>query len=134
MNASAIQTSDDEFGYNFESDDEELLLQLASNSSPPLKQSTDPVALGPAPSTAKKTISSFEASREIKASKEIKISQKYVYRSDAPAFGFVKKIEASAATTTQKQALSSTSSVNETVIYPDREHGLGPLIRALSSN
>ncbi|KAL7792041.1 deoxyribonuclease domain-containing protein [Trichoderma ceciliae] len=116
MNASAIQTSDDEFGYDFETDDEELLIQLASNHSPPRKRSTDPVLPGPAPSTAKKTIPSVDTSWDGKA------YQGNVYRSDAPPFGLGKKIEASTATlwgTGQKQALSSPSSAQGSVAYPD---------------
>ncbi|UKZ54107.1 hypothetical protein TrVGV298_007913 [Trichoderma virens] len=115
----AVQTSDDEFGYDFESDDEELLIQLASNHSPPLKQSTDPVALVTASSTAKKTNSSFEASREVKT------SQTYVYRSDAsPSNGFVTKVETSTSTTDQKRTISSPSPVSETVAYPDLTNAL----------
>ncbi|KAL7942595.1 deoxyribonuclease domain-containing protein [Trichoderma barbatum] len=114
-----LQTGDDEFGYDFESDDEELLIQLASNHSPPLKQSTDAIALGPAASAAKKSASSFETSREIKT------SQRYVYRSDAaPSNGFVQNFETSTTTIDKKQIITSVSSVNETVIYPDLTNAL----------
>ncbi|RFU78487.1 exonuclease v [Trichoderma arundinaceum] len=106
-----IQTSDDEFGYDFETDDEELLIQLASNHSPPPKQSTNTLALGPAPSTDKKTIASLEAVRETKT------FQEHIYRTDAPPFGFVKKTDTS--TADQKEALSSPSPVDKHVAYPD---------------
>ncbi|KAL7911713.1 deoxyribonuclease domain-containing protein [Trichoderma velutinum] len=113
----AIQTSDDEFGYDFEPDDEELLIQLASTHSPPLK-STDDVnrAVVPASSTVKKTTAGFEASREIKT------SQKYVYRSYAsPSNGFAIKeeISTSTSTTDQKQVISSPPPLSSAVAYPD---------------
>ncbi|KAL6872845.1 exonuclease V a 5' deoxyribonuclease domain-containing protein [Trichoderma novae-zelandiae] len=113
MNASVAQTSDDEFGYDFESDDEELLIQLASNHSLPPKQSTDAVALGPALSTAKRANSSFQASQEIKQ------SQKYALRSAAIPLSQVEKTGAPAPAKDVKQAFSSVTSVDETVIYPD---------------
>ncbi|KAH0526782.1 hypothetical protein TsFJ059_010063 [Trichoderma semiorbis] len=113
----AVQTSDDEFGYDFETDDEELLIQLASTHSPPLK-STDDVnrAVVPASSSAKKTTSSFEALGEVTS------SQKYVYRSYvSPSNGFAIKEEISASTSTidQKQNISPAPSVNAAVAYPD---------------
>lgn len=116
----AVQTSDDEFGYDFETDDEELLIQLASTHSPPLK-STDDVnrAVVPASGTAKKATSSFEASREVTS------SQKYVYRSYAsPSNGFAIKEEVSTSTSTtdQEQSISSLPSVSAAVVYPDREY------------
>ncbi|KAL7807616.1 deoxyribonuclease domain-containing protein [Trichoderma gracile] len=114
MKAPVAQTSDDEFGYDFESDDEELLIQLASNNALPLKQSTDAVALGPAPSAAVKTGSSFEAS-----SQENKLSQKYALRSAAIPLSQVELKEEPSPTRDLKQAFSSASSVDGTVIYPD---------------
>ncbi|KAL6816358.1 deoxyribonuclease domain-containing protein [Trichoderma camerunense] len=113
----AVQTSDDEFGYDFETDDEELLIQLASTHSPPLK-STDDVnrAVVPASSSAKKTISSFEDLREVTS------SQKYVYRSYAsPSNGFAIKEEISASTsvTDEKQINPSPPSISASVAYPD---------------
>ncbi|KAK4070704.1 hypothetical protein Trihar35433_5171 [Trichoderma harzianum] len=113
----AVQTSDDEFSYDFETDDEELLMQLASTHSPPLK-STDDVnrAVVPASGTAKKTASSFEASREIET------SQNYVYRSYAsPSNGSAIKEEVSASTsmTDEKQSISFPPSVSAAVAYPD---------------
>lgn len=115
----AVQTSDDEFGYDFETDDEELLIQLASTHSPPLK-STDDVnrAVVPASGTAKKTTSSFEALGEVTS------SQKYVYRSYAsPSNGFAtkEKISTSTSMTDEKQSISSPS-VSAAVVYPDREY------------
>ncbi|KAK1249428.1 hypothetical protein MKX07_002944 [Trichoderma sp. CBMAI-0711] len=108
MKASVAQTSDDEFGYDFESDDEELLIQLASNHALPLKQSTDAGALGPI-----KTSSSLEASQENK------LSQKYALRSAAIPLSQVEKEEEPSPTRDLKQAFSSASSVDGTVIYPD---------------
>ncbi|OPB47144.1 hypothetical protein A0O28_0072680 [Trichoderma guizhouense] len=113
----AVQTSDDEFGYDFETDDEELLIQLASTHSPPLK-STDDVnrAVVPASGTAKKTTSSFEALGEVTS------SQKYVYRSYAsPSNGFAIKEEISASTsmTDEKQSISFPPSESAVVAYPD---------------
>ncbi|KAL7932996.1 deoxyribonuclease domain-containing protein [Trichoderma chlorosporum] len=110
----AIQTSDDEFGYDFESDDEELLIQLASNHPPPLKQSTDAVALVSAASAPKKTTSSFETSGEVET------PQKYVYRRDASeSDGLFAKIETPISTTDQKEIHSTSSSVNGAIAYPD---------------
>lgn len=116
----AVQTSDDEFGYDFETDDEELLIQLASTHSPPLK-STDDVnrAVVPASSSAKKTSSSFDALGEVTS------SQKYVYRSYAsPTNGFAIKEEISASTsmTDEKESISFPPSVGAAVAYPDREY------------
>ncbi|EGR51091.1 uncharacterized protein TRIREDRAFT_75235 [Trichoderma reesei QM6a] len=108
MKASVAQTSDDEFGYDFESDDEELLIQLASNHALPLNQSTDAGALGPI-----KTSSSLEASQENK------LSQKYALRSAAIPLSQVEKKEEPSPTRDLKQAFSSASSVDGTVIYPD---------------
>ncbi|KAL6817348.1 deoxyribonuclease domain-containing protein [Trichoderma sp. SZMC 28015] len=113
----AVQTSDDEFGYDFETDDEELLIQLASTHSPPLK-STDDVnrAVVPASGTAKKATSRFEDSREVTS------SQKYVYRSYAsPSNGFAIKEEISASTsmTDEKQSISFPPSESAVVAYPD---------------
>jgi exonuclease V len=127
MNAAVIQTSDDEFGYDFETDDEELLIQLASNHSPPLKQSTDPLALGPAPSTAKKTISSFEVSRDVKTFHE------HVYPRNGLALGPVKKLESPTPTATtrstdQKPILSTPSTTHDPVVYPDCEYGFNIVI------
>ncbi|PTB66779.1 hypothetical protein BBK36DRAFT_1117806 [Trichoderma citrinoviride] len=109
MNASLAQTSDDEFGYDFESDDEELLIQLASKHSLPPKQSTDTIALGAAPSAH------FEASQENKQ------SQKYALRSAAIPLSQVEKKQEPSPTPTKdlKQAFPSASSVDGTVIYPD---------------
>lgn len=115
----AVQTSDDEFGYDFETDDEELLIQLASTHSPPLK-STDDVnrAVVPASSFAKKTTSSFEALGEVTS------SQKYVYRSYAsPSNGFAIKEEITASTSmTDEKSISFPPSVSAAVAYPDREY------------
>lgn len=116
----AVQTSDDEFGYDFETDDEELLIQLASTHSPPLK-STDDVnrAVVPASGTAKKATSSFKALGEVTS------SQNYVYRSYAsPSNGFAIKeeISASTSTTDQKQSISFPPSESAVVAYPDREY------------
>ncbi|KAL6818295.1 deoxyribonuclease domain-containing protein [Trichoderma sp. SZMC 28013] len=113
----AVQTSDDEFGYDFETDDEELLIQLASTHSPPLK-STDDVnrAVVPAAGTAKKTTSSFDASREVTS------SQKYVYRnyaSPSNRFAVEEEISVSTSTTDQKQSISSPPSVSTAIVYPD---------------
>ncbi|TFB00464.1 putative exonuclease V [Trichoderma ghanense] len=118
MKASVAQTSDDEFGYDFESDDEELLLQLASNHSLPLKQSTDAVAPGPAPSAAIKAGSTFDASQENKQ------SQKYALRSAAIPLSQVEPKEEPSPTKDVKQAFSSASSVDGTVIYPDLSSAL----------
>jgi exonuclease V len=115
MKASVAQTSDDEFGYDFESDDEELLIQLASNHALPLNQSTDAGALGPI-----KTSSSLEASQENK------LSQKYALRSAAIPLSQVEKKEEPSPTRDLKQAFSSASSVDGTVIYPDRKHRSNP--------
>ncbi|KKP07356.1 hypothetical protein THAR02_00553 [Trichoderma harzianum] len=113
----AVQTSDDEFGYDFETDDEELLIQLASTHSPPLK-STDDVnrAVVPASSFAKKTTSSFEALGEVTS------SQKYVYRSyESPSNGFAIKEEISASTsmTDEKQSILFPPPESAVVAYPD---------------
>lgn len=120
----AVQTSDDEFGYDFETDDEELLIQLASTHSPPLK-STDDVnrAVVPAAGTAKKTTSSFDASREVTS------SQKYVYRnyaSPSNRFAVEEEISVSTSTTDQKQSISSPPSVSTAIVYPDREYTPDP--------
>ncbi|KAL6694058.1 deoxyribonuclease domain-containing protein [Trichoderma pleuroticola] len=113
----AVQTSDDEFGYDFETDDEELLIQLASTHSPPLKSTEDVNrAVVPAAGTAQKTTSSFEALREVES------SQKYVYRSYAsPSNGFAIKeeISVSTSTTDQEQSISSPPSVSTAIAYPD---------------
>ncbi|KAH6608436.1 exonuclease v [Trichoderma cornu-damae] len=125
MNASAVQTSDDEFGYDFETDDEELLIQLASNHGRP----TDRLALGPAPGDSKKPIPSPEASADTAT------LQRRVYGGDVPARGFAKKTEAPAATvrdTDQRQTFSAPSPDNETVAYPDLTSALQAIESAQS--
>lgn len=113
-------TSDDEFGYDFESDDEELLIQLAAkHEPPPAKQATNARALGPAPSAARKIIAGLEASRDVKTFKD------HVYRSAGPAPGLVKKTEEPLVNLwdiDQKQDLSVPAAANGTVAYPDCEH------------
>lgn len=113
MKASVVPTSDDEFGYDFESDDEELLIQLASNNALPLKQPPDAIGPGPAPSTAIKTSASFEALQENKQ------SQRYALRSAAIPLSQVKTKEEPSPNKDLKQAFSSAPSVDGTVIYPD---------------
>ncbi|PNP46921.1 hypothetical protein TGAMA5MH_01874 [Trichoderma gamsii] len=105
--------SDDEFGYDFETDDEELLIQLASNAS---KQSTDAVALIAAASSAEKTVAGFKASQEVKAFHE------RVYPHDALALTAGNKgkaLEAPVWGANQNRALSSASSAHDPVAYPD---------------
>lgn len=119
MNAAAIQTSDDEFGYDFETDDEELLIQLASNASLPLNQSVDAVALIAATSAAKKTIAGFEASQDVKSFHE------HVYPRSALALNPGIKGKAPEAPiwgVDQKQAVPTSSSAHDPVAYPDCEH------------
>lgn len=116
MKASVVPTSDDEFGYDFESDDEELLIQLASKNALPLKQPPDAIGPGPAPSTAIKTSASFEALQENKQ------SQRYALRSAAIPLSQVETKEEPSPNKDLKQAFSSAPSVDGTVIYPDREH------------
>lgn len=119
MNAAAIQSNDDEFGYDFESDDEELLIQLASNASLPLKQSTDAVALIAAASAAKKTVAGF------KASQDVKTFHQHVYPRDALALSPSNKGKAPEVPVRgaeQKRALPSASSAHDPVAYPDCEH------------
>lgn len=113
---SAATMSDDEFGYDFETDDEELLIQLASNAS---KQSTDAVALIAAASSAEKTVAGFKASQEVKAFHE------RVYPHDALALTPGNKGKAPEAPVwgaDQKRARSSASSAHDPVAYPDCEH------------
>ncbi|KAM0463216.1 hypothetical protein ACHAPV_003344 [Trichoderma viride] len=104
--------SDDEFGYDFETDDEELLIQLASNAS---KQSADAVALIAAASSAEKTVAGFKASQEVKAFHE------RVYPHDALALSPGNKGKAPEVSVRgeQKRALSSASSAHDPVAYPD---------------
>lgn len=106
--------SDDEFGYDFETDDEELLIQLASNAS---KQSADAVALIAAASSAEKTVAGFKASQEVKAFHE------RVYPHDALALSPGNKGKAPEVSVRgeQKRALSSASSAHDPVAYPDCE-------------
>lgn len=125
MNAAA-QTSDDEFGYDFETDDEELLFQLASNASLALKPSTDAVALVAAANGAKKTVASFKAPEDVKA------FHGHVYPRDAPALSPGNKgkaPEVSVWDTEQKRALSSPSSAHDPVAYPDCEQEFDFAIR-----
>ncbi|KAL7783925.1 deoxyribonuclease domain-containing protein [Trichoderma afarasin] len=113
----AVQTSDDEFGYDFETDDEELLIQLASTHSPPLKSTEDVNrAVVPASGSAKKKTSNFEDSREVET------SQKYVYRNYAsPSNGFAikKEIFSSTSVTDDIQSISFPPSESAVVAYPD---------------
>ncbi|GFP57820.1 exonuclease V [Trichoderma asperellum] len=116
MNAAAIQTSDDEFGYDFETDDEELLIQLATNASLPPKQTTDAVALITAASTAKQTVAGLKASQHVKSFHEREGSR------DAPALSPGNKGKAPEVPvwdTDQKRAVSSASSAHDPVAYPD---------------
>lgn len=116
MNAAALQTSDDEFGYDFETDDEELLIQLATNASLPPKQTTDAVALITAASTAKQTVAGLKASQHVKSFRE---------RADPrepPALSPGNKGKAPAIPvwdTDQKRAVPSASSAHDPVAYPD---------------
>lgn len=121
MNAAAIQTSDDEFGYDFETDDEELLIQLATNASLPPKQTTDAVALITAASTAKQTVAGLKASQHVKS-----FHEREGFR-DAPALSPGNKGKAPEVPvwdTDQKRAVSSASSAHDPVAYPDCEHRL----------
>ncbi|KAL6904095.1 deoxyribonuclease domain-containing protein [Trichoderma evansii] len=115
MNAAAIQTSDDEFGYDFETDDEELLIHLASNASLPLKQSTDAVALITAASAAKKTTG-------FKASQGVKTFHEHVYPREALALSPGSKGKAPEVPIqgiVQERTLPSASSAHDPVAYPD---------------
>lgn len=108
--------SDDEFGYDFETDDEELLILLASDAS---KQSTDAVALIAAASAAEKTVAGFKASQEVKAFHE------RAYPHDALALSPGNKgkaPEVSVWRAEQKRVVPSASSAHDTVAYPDCEH------------
>lgn len=113
--------SDDEFGYDFETDDEELLIQLASDAS---KQSTDAVALIAAASAAEKTVAGFKASQEVKAFHE------RAYPHDALELSPGNKgkaPEASVRRAEQKRGVSSASSAHDTVAYPDCELLISPI-------
>jgi exonuclease V len=115
---SAATMSDDEFGYDFETDDEELLIQLASDASLPLKQSTDAVALIAAASAAEKTVAGIKASQEVKAFHE------QVYPRDALALtpgNEGKAPEVSVRNAERKRAPPSASPAHDTVAYPDCE-------------
>lgn len=117
MNAAAIQTSDDEFGYDFETDDEELLIQLATNASLPPKQ-TDAVALITAASTAKQTIAGLKASQHVKSFHE------RVDPREAPALGPGNKGKAPEIPVWDTDQKRAASSAHDPVAYPDCEHKL----------
>ncbi|KAL7924468.1 deoxyribonuclease domain-containing protein [Trichoderma austrokoningii] len=107
--------SDDEFGYDFETDDEELLIQLASNASLSLKPSTDAVALIAAANGAK-TVTGFKASQDVKTLHE------HVFPRDALALSPGNKgkaPEVSVWDTEEQRALSSASPAHDPVAYPD---------------